>query len=56
MPKVKMVCTTCGSDDVVRDAWAAWDKDTQAWELHSIYDNAFCNTCSGETTIEEEVL
>jgi uncharacterized protein DUF3768 len=46
------ICQLCGSDRVVRDAWAAWNNQTQNWELSSIFDRAFCQTCEAETNIE----
>jgi hypothetical protein len=47
-----MVCATCGSQDVKRDAWAEWDKEGQRWELSETFDHAFCDRCEGETTVE----
>jgi hypothetical protein len=51
-----MVCATCGSEDVLKDAWAAWDEDKQEWVLRSVYDAAYCEKCDGETTIAEEEI
>ena len=45
------VCKACGSDQVSRDAWASWDVHSQKWELESVFDQAFCSECDGETTI-----
>jgi hypothetical protein len=46
------VCYHCGSGDVLCDAYAAWDVDSQQWELSSTFDKgAFCNACDGETRI-----
>lgn len=50
---VTMVCETCGSDDVVRDAWAEWDVGSQEWVLRTVFDQAVCETCDGETHIVE---
>ena len=48
-------CTTCGSDQVMCDAYAYWDYAKQSWELHSTYDgNYFCSECEGETSITWE--
>lgn len=41
-------CPYCGSDDILVDAYAAWDIETQKWTLHATYDDACCNWC-GET-------
>ena len=42
---------SCGSEDVVRDAWAAWDKAAQDWTLSAIFDAAWSAACDGPTTI-----
>ena len=55
-PAVTFVCRTCKGTDVVRDAWAVWNEELQQWELGSLYDHAHCNTCDGETKLEEKVL
>jgi predicted RNA-binding Zn-ribbon protein involved in translation (DUF1610 family) len=57
-PKVKMLCPSCGADDVLRDAFAFWDEETQKWELSDVYDNYACNTCGAEfrEPIEEEIV
>jgi hypothetical protein len=52
--KVKMVCSHCGSEDVLCDAYAVWNTDNQEWEIGSLFDKgAYCNTCDGECRIEE---
>jgi DNA-directed RNA polymerase subunit RPC12/RpoP len=48
--KFTYVCVHCGSERVLRDAWAAWDSDSQSWELTSVFDAAHCEDCEGETT------
>ena len=52
-PKVRMVCETCGSEDVSRDAWSDWDVQTQDWVLRTVFDYGHCHACDGETRIEE---
>ena len=52
-PRVQMVCGTCRSVLVTRDAWAEWDADAQTWSLGAIYDYAYCHACEGETRINE---
>lgn len=54
--RVNMVCGTCGSPDVVRDAWAAWSEGAQEWELQNVFDDAYCEACEGECSIEEQPL
>jgi hypothetical protein len=51
--KVRMVCETCGSEDVMHDAWAVWDTGTQEWVLGAVFDYMHCDNCQGETDIEE---
>lgn len=46
---VRIVCRTCGSDDILSDAWARWNVETQQWELSSALDNEECCCCEGET-------
>jgi hypothetical protein len=48
-PKTKPVCPQCGSDDMVADACASWNSDTQEWELISTYDSTTCQSCDNET-------
>lgn len=47
------ICRKCGSQDVVKDAWAKWNIEKQEWVLDNVFDAAFCNSCEGETTIDE---
>lgn len=52
MMRVKYVCRTCGSDDVLRDAYAKWDIPAQEWVVHSLYDNNVCEVCGSESKID----
>ena len=54
--KLNMVCKTCGSDQVVRDAWAEWEPESQQWTLQNVFDYAYCESCEGECSIEEKEL
>ncbi len=49
----KMVCAHCGSENVLRDAYAQWDVPQQAWVLHNTFDNSLCEYCDGECNINE---
>jgi hypothetical protein len=53
MPKLQMICETCGSINVFRDAWAAWNVEAQNWECSAVFDHAVCDECDGDTRIEE---
>ena len=51
--RVRKVCGTCGSTDVLRDAFVEWDEVEQAWVIQNTFDAAYCETCEGETDIED---
>ena len=51
--KVKIVCSKCGSDNILKDAWTIWDVEQQEWVLHSVYDTVYCEDCEEETDGEE---
>lgn len=42
-------CKTCGSERVVRDAWACWNTASGLWELETVFDQEFCHKCENET-------
>ena len=51
--KQKPVCNRCGSSDVLADAYASWNMETQDWELASTFDKgSYCEACDGETRLE----
>jgi hypothetical protein len=55
--KVQMVCSRCGSTDVLSDAYARWNTKAQRWKLESTFDKgAYCANCDGECRIEEVPL
>lgn len=54
--KIQIVCGTCGSADVRRDAWAEWDTDKQDWVGGAVFDAGHCEVCEGETSLEEVPL
>lgn len=51
LPIEEPICSSCGSTDVLRDAWGMWDIDKQDWVLQNVFDAAFCNNCDGECSI-----
>ena len=54
--RIKFVCSQCGSDQIVKDAWAEWDTENQCWELGSIFDHTECQGCSYDgAPIEQEI-
>ena len=48
---VRPECGACGSIEVVRDAWAAWDGTAGCWTLEALFDHAFCKHCDAATTL-----
>jgi len=54
--KTLMHCTWCGSQDVRRDAYAAWDVDEQEWVLAEVFDAVYCANCEGESKIAERYV
>ncbi len=53
---IAIACGHCGSADVSRDAWAAWDETRQEWVLRSVFDYAYCHTCDCERSLVERAL
>ena len=51
--RIRIVCASCGSDEVMRDAWAVWDDVKQDWVLGAVFDAGFCEKCEGEATLNE---
>ena len=56
MVKRIIKCAECGSTDVVRDAWASYDQDSDEWVLDSLFDQAFCRECECNCELDEEEL
>lgn len=60
--KIQIVCALCGSANVRRDAYAAWNTDLQEWELSAVFDNSTCEDCEDtdasliEIALEEKEL
>src|SRR5271166_3335253 len=48
MPKIKMICPHCGSDDVTRDCLGRWSVKDQKWEASSELDSMQCEACDRE--------
>lgn len=51
--KIDIVCGTCGSRNVSRDAWADWDALTQQWVLGTVFDYGHCHDCEAESRLQE---
>jgi hypothetical protein len=53
---IQIRCDHCGGENVTRDGAARWNKDTQRWELTTVFDNADCEDCGGETRLVERKM
>ena len=54
--RIAIICGTCGSDEVSRDAWANWDTVSQQWVLGSVFDYGHCHRCDCESRLVEVEL
>ena len=46
------VCSSCGSDDVVRHATIQWSNESQEWQLTGTFGQpAHCNECNSSCDI-----
>jgi hypothetical protein len=54
--RIAIICGTCGSDEVSRDAWAKWDTRGQEWVLGAVFDDGHCHRCEGESRLIEVEL
>ena len=49
----KPICPYCGSDDVVANASASWDKAKQKWICEDIYDKGHsCLNCDSDISFD----
>ena len=53
---IVVTCSFCGSADVTRDATVRWDIASQTWELSGIFDDAHCDGCEDEASLEDTDL
>lgn len=53
---IEIVCSECGSTDVGRDAWAAWDRERQKWVIHNVFDDGHCFRCDVTVRLEERPI
>jgi len=56
--KIKKVCSLCGSEEVLVDAYAQWDVEKQKFVLNSTFEHSFCfcNACERECQIIDEEM
>lgn len=53
---ITIVCKQCGSDNVMRDAYAMWSVEEQKWTLAATYDVTHCVDCEVEAPLIEKEL
>jgi len=53
---LRIPCSACGSEKVMRDCWATWNAELQLWESADLQDHAWCNNCEGETKLVERAI
>lgn len=46
------ICGSCGSEHVVRDAWACFNPRSGLWELEDTRDGAYCHRCETSTALK----
>ena len=52
MKRLNYICKHCGSSDVIFDAYAQWNPESQEFVLYSISDDPWCCECGGETAVK----
>ena len=52
--RIKYICQTCGSDELVFDTTSSWNVDTQSFVLEGETDHNPC--CNSETCMGEETM
>ena len=56
MTRFKWTCDTCGSEDLVSDAVAVWDKEKQEWVMQDVCEFTYCGECEEECRCSEEEI
>ena len=54
----KVVCATCGSEDLIFDGRVKWNVEKQEWEVYYVDhdENPYCNECEDECEYKEVTL
>lgn len=53
LEKFVPVCSRCGSHDVIADAAATFNIETQEWEMADTHCSTDCQNCEGECSTKE---
>ena len=52
--RIDIVCTECGSNDVILSAGVRWDTETQEYEVMNVHDRShYCADCGNDCDIKE---
>ncbi|SCA58128.1 hypothetical protein MTBPR1_80182 [Candidatus Terasakiella magnetica] len=51
--KIKIVCTSCGNNEILVDAYATWSIELQKYELSSTFEKAHCEKCDCMVSFHE---
>lgn len=46
-------CRHCGGENILADACARWNVETQEWELSNVFDDKTCDDCGIEVSAVE---
>ncbi|WP_300043097.1 hypothetical protein [uncultured Paracoccus sp.] len=53
---VTLHCRYCGGQNLLADACARWNVETQQWEMSHVYDGVTCEDCETETRADERPI
>lgn len=44
-------CQTCGSERVVKDAWACFNPEYGLWDVEAVFEQAHCHQCDSKVDV-----
>lgn len=51
------MCATCGSTNVLADAYCDWSVDDQGWQIVNVFEKgAFCEDCEGPCRLKKRIV
>ena len=53
---VTLHCPYCGGQNVLADACARWNVETQDWEMSCLYDGRSCDDCGKDISPDERPI
>jgi len=45
------ICSNCGSQKVLADAYAEWDPHIEDWVINNVFEEYFCENCEKECDV-----